>query len=226
MVSTRNKLAISFFLILALGALSAFMRAPKVSSIEDIDPGKFYETISESPIVKEDFIVFFWYGCPHCLNSYSEMISSGFIEKVKSESMTIRKIPATFGSVWTLHARMFYALDAFGMSDDGHVLVMKSFQKRPSNTIDQVKRLISDMRDKYGNENRDFSYDDEEILKDMFSPRVNQLIETDGHIIAKSGLSGVPSVLVSGRHRVNLSLSVNYRDLPTVSYLLATEAKQ
>lgn len=225
----KKKSKTMLYILLVIGGLvllSAFLRMPKISSIEDTQAGRTHETISQESIVKDNFIVFFWYGCPHCLTAYTEMIDSGFIQKVADSGMSIRKVPVAFGPTWTLHARMFYAFDKIGMTDAGHIEVMRSIQMSRVNTDEKLKDFVRNLSKRKGSKISDFNYDVDAVISDMYSPRVNRLLKEDAVTVSSAYVTGVPAVLVNGMHRINLSSSVNKKDLPTVAYLLATENKE
>jgi len=66
---------------------------------------------------KIDVIEFFSYGCPHCYAF--EPILEAWIKKLPPD-VAFRRVPAAFNAPFEGYAKLFYALEAIGMSDALH----------------------------------------------------------------------------------------------------------
>jgi len=66
---------------------------------------------------KIDLIEFFSYGCPHCY-AFEPMLDA-WIKKLPAD-VAFRRVPAAFNAPFEGYAKLFYALEAIGMSDALH----------------------------------------------------------------------------------------------------------
>lgn len=66
---------------------------------------------------KIDVVEFFSYGCPHCY-SFEPMLDQ-WIKRLPAD-VAFRRIPATFNAPFEGYARLFYALEAQGLTETLH----------------------------------------------------------------------------------------------------------
>lgn len=175
---------------------------------------------SVSPVVAEaDSSLFFWYGCAHCLKVEERIRDIGASSTASPGSAqghtgSLAYIPAAVNPTWELHARLFYALDALGYSQAGHIRMMKAIQSDTPRTPEELQRfLASGVLSVESRSNRAFVADVAQVMSLIDSPQVNQQIETSKALSSSIGLKGVPTLLVGDRDVLELGSGVGYDDM-------------
>jgi thiol:disulfide interchange protein DsbA len=181
-----------------------------------------------------DVVEFFWYGCAHCKNLEQALREQQFHRKV-NESVradgspaSFRRVPATLNPLWSLHARLYFALDNLGMSDEGHFNTMKAIGSAMPKTADQIRTLLnSEILANEAQSNRSFSASAQEVSDLMFSAQVdNQMAEAD-RLVKESGISGVPVFVIDSSKVVPLGQGLDYKTIgPAVLSLLLTRTEE
>lgn len=221
---TLNKiLAGSILLVLGILAIGLIPGQPSGSSITEIKVGSHYEKVSDQPLEKADMVIFFWYGCPHCLKGYEAMDAFGFEEKSKLAGLTTRKVPATGNPQWLYHAQLFHALDRAGMSHEGHMAIMKLIQATGARSDGPLMRVLDKALPDERIRNPAFNVTSSWIIAQMKSKAVERRIDADTRLANAVGIKGVPDILVNGKYLVTLGNGVGYSDLPVIALKLASE---
>jgi hypothetical protein len=221
-----NKLLMvaALFVFIALGVWILPDETPD-SSVNVIKEGDHYQAISSTSIDESDFVVFFWYGCPHCLKAYEAMDAYDFSGKAKSRGLSIRKVPATGNPQWLYHAQLFYALDGAGMSNEGHMSIMRLIQSTGAKSDGPLKRLLEKAIPDEQLRNPFFRVTPEWVLAKMKSKAVSRKIEAGSLLANSAKIKGVPDILVKGKNLVTLGNGVSYADLPVIALKFADEVK-
>jgi thiol:disulfide interchange protein DsbA len=176
-----------------------------------------------------DVIEFFWYGCPHCKSLEQELRSQRFHnqinELVRADGTTasFRRVPATLNPLWTLHARLYFALDNLGMSDEGHFNTMKSIGASMPKTLDEIRGLLDrEILVHETQSNRSFSASAQQVADLMFSTQVDNQIAEAERLAKAANISGVPVFVVDSTHVVPLGQGLDYKSIgPAVLSLLS-----
>lgn len=192
---------------------------PSPSTITNLTEGTHYHSISEK-ISNEPLVMYFWYGCPHCLKTYSVLKKQGFFKELDDKGIVLKKVPVPGSSLWTMHASLYYALEKYDVSMDGHLFVMDFIQNKNPNVSDELIESLIQNEKKIRPE---FNATLEEIRRSMKSSLVNSKILESKSLIDKIGINGVPTMVVNGKHRVELSRNVTYNDFGAVSLRLLSE---
>jgi len=197
---------------------------PSESSIVDVEPSRHYQIVSDKPLTHDTVVLFFWYGCPHCLKVETILNDTGFYSDLESKGIKIRKAHAVMNKVWEFHARLFHALEIRGMSRKGHFDVMKRIQAHGIHDKGSLSAHLPRIVSAEKASNPQFKGTADDILELMYSESVHKRIVQDRNLAMDARLSGVPAVLVGGNALVTLSRQVTYIDLPVVVMkLLGTE---
>lgn len=135
----------------------------------------------------------FWYGCPHCY--HFEPLINPWVAKLPND-VNFQHIPAIFGGAWDAHAQMFLTLDTLGLEPKVRAAVFDAIQK-------QGKRLTSPQ------EQADFlasqGVDKDKYLKTYDSFAVKNRLQKDTKLLKDYGITGVPTLIINGKYRVELS---------------------
>ena len=113
-MNQRKFLAI-FFLLLSFGLINSS------NALADIVEGKDY-TVLTNPQPTQDsnkieVLEFFWYGCPHCYSLHPHLKT--WLMNIPSD-IDFRYVPAIFRANWVAAAKVFYAIEAIGITDVLH----------------------------------------------------------------------------------------------------------
>jgi len=66
---------------------------------------------------------FFWYGCPHC-NAFAPLLDP-WIERLPAD-VAVRKVPVSFQPSFSVHQRLYFALEAMGQVKAMHRRVFRA----------------------------------------------------------------------------------------------------
>ena len=72
---------------------------------------------------KVEVVEFFWYGCPHCFNF--EPALDAWQKKLPAD-VAFRRVPVAFRESYTIHQRLFYAIEAMGKVEELHRKVFQA----------------------------------------------------------------------------------------------------
>lgn len=136
----------------------------------------------------------FWYGCPHC-NRLEPVILNWL--KTKPENSEFVPMPAVFSQRWIFHAKVFYTLKALGIEEQAHPLVFDSIhhKRRPISNIKQLSKFVKTR----------FDIDNDKVEQAFQSFTVDSNMRAANAYSLKSGANGVPTVIVDGKFRTNVS---------------------
>jgi len=178
-----------------------------------------YRSVAPAP-AGADAVVFFWYGCPHCLKleeQFRQFDFSGTASSLVTESgrgVFVRKVPVVLSSSWELDARLYYALQALNFSDDGHFRVMKRYGKHRPTSLESVRALLmSGVLDKEREENPSFRSTADQVIELLYSPGIDAKISESLALTQAIRLDGVPSVLVGRDKLLELGNGLGYHEL-------------
>lgn len=197
-----------------LGYSASHQEAPTTSS----PTSSHFRTVS--PVATEaDATLFFWYGCSHCLKVEERIRDIGLSSSASPSSGpgpagTLTYTPAVLSPTWELHARLFYALEALGYSQAGHIRMMKAIQSDTPRTNEELHRFLANgvlAAERRANPSFVAGVDDVMALID--SAQVSAKIEASNALTRSIGLRGVPTLLVGDRDVLELGSGVGYSDM-------------
>ncbi|MEZ7818864.1 MAG: thiol:disulfide interchange protein DsbA [Candidatus Azotimanducaceae bacterium] len=196
--------------------LSAFL-VPAVVAGEAYVEGVHYQAISVPvstglPDVVE-VVEVFGYLCIHCY-SFDPML--GRWEKTKPAGVDFKRVPAVFSADWSLLAQAFYTAETLGVGAKMHEPLFEAIHIDRLNLRDE-QVLASLFSEHGGITNADFA---EAFSAFSVKSRVSQAS-------AKSrayGVTGVPTMVVNGKYRVDGQMAGSNEDmLKVVDFLVAKE---
>jgi thiol:disulfide interchange protein DsbA len=161
---------------------------------------------------KVEVVEFFWYGCPHCYAL--EPALQSWIEKLPRD-VVFKRIPAIFNDNWGASARVYYTLESMGQLNRLHRPFFDALHRdnlRPTFESDLLAWLSANGVDRQQYQAAAKSFAVEGRMK-----RAAQLIDA-------ARISGVPAIVVQGRHVVNAAHSPQQM-LASVDQFIAAERK-
>jgi len=208
-----KKYFIPFFASLIFAALGLSANAQEEQFIE----GGHYELLLEVQPVqtgdKIEVVEMFWYRCPHCYRLEPYMLN--WLEN-KPENAEFVPVPAILNKQWAFHARLYYTLEALGLTEELHAAVFKALhvEGKRLNTVDSVADWIAE---KGG---------DRQAVIDTFSSfAVENKLNFANVMSRKYGITGVPAIIVDGRYRTSVSLAGSHEKLiELINFLIGKAA--
>ncbi len=192
MKAWRSVLAILVFI--ASGAAGA----------ADLLPDRDFRLVNPPMMVdaknKIEVTEFFWYGCPHCFDF--EPLLGAWVKKLPKD-VSFRRIPTIFpNNKWQPGARLFYTLEAMGLTEKFHAKVFNAIHMDRVR-LDDEKTLLEWMTKE--------GVDAKKFAETWNSFAVMGRVQQSKQLTAASGITGVPAVIVQGRYAA--LTPGNYEDL-------------
>ena len=184
-MNQRKFLAI-FFLLLSFGLINSS------NALADIVEGKDY-TVLTNPQPTQDnnkieVLEFFWYGCPHCYSLHPHLKS--WLMNIPSD-IDFRYVPAIFRANWVAAAKVFYAIEASGITD---VLHDKIYDAIHRDKIDlNNESILFDWIEKQGVDRKKF-----ENTYNSFA--VQNQVARSTQMSRQYQLTGVPALVINGKY--------------------------
>jgi thiol:disulfide interchange protein DsbA len=165
---------------------------------------------------KVQVVELFWYGCPHCFQ-FEPFVRDW--EKDKPANVEFIRLPAIFNNPrWELHASAYYTAEVLGVLDKFHrpfFSAMHVDRKRMA-----TKEEIRDFFESIGVSNEEF-----DGAFDSFA--VQAKVRRAADLTKKYGISGVPSLAVEGKYRIDGSMAKSYENMfRIVNALVEKEAAE
>lgn len=222
-IKNRNLLALLSIAIGALMLLMYILWLPTNPVSEGVVEGAHYTQLTNEPIVDEKAIMFFWYGCSHCLKTHEAMEQASLKADLDQRQTRLTRYPMGGNPVWDLHARLYYELERVGLSDDGHHQVMQLIQSSRANRESDIPDVLSRVfRDEIKRNPEFKSPDIEVVMRGMNSQQTQRKLDKGNELASIIGIQGVPSFLINGTQRIQLGNGVGYIDVPKIITSLIT----
>jgi protein dithiol oxidoreductase (disulfide-forming) len=156
----------------------------------------------------------FWYGCGHCY-SFEPLIRDW--KKTLPEDVHFREVPAMFGGAWNLHGQLFYTLQALDKLDVAHQVVFDAMHKE-GKRLGSEEEMIS-LLEPHGISGDDFR-------KTWKSFGVRRQIDEAGRLARSYRATGVPTLIVNGKYRIEGGMAGSLEDMLKVAEYLVEQERQ
>ncbi len=159
---------------------------------------------------KVEVMELFWYGCGHCFQF--EPYVQGWL-KEKPDYVEFVRVPAVFNNpAWELHARAFYTAELLDVLDTLHPALFHAIHeaKQRLRTRDELKAFFA----QHGVSAEAF-----DNTFDSFA--VEAKLNRSRDLTRRSGINGVPSLIVAGRYRIVPGMAVTYKNLLAITRNIA-----
>lgn len=176
-----------------LAALAIGFLAAAPASATPLVEGKHYVRVqmpqpTAVPAGKVEVIEFFWYGCSHCADF--EPLLQSWVKKLPAD-VSFRKVPAIFNETWAAGARLYYTLDAMGLSEKLTPAVFNAMVKQRTRLNEDA--VLFDWISKQGVDRQKFA--------DMYrSFAIDGKVRKAAEMTQEYGFGGVPAVVVGGKY--------------------------
>jgi thiol:disulfide interchange protein DsbA len=183
---------------------------------ETYEEGKHYKRVDQPKTIDSDkveVLEFFWYGCPHCY-AFEPYISKW--NQSKPENVEFQRVPATFQSLWVLHARAYYALQMLGVGEKIHPKFFSEIHNKKNymKTFDAITTFV-----------QEYGVDRTEFIDAMNSFTVETQVRKATKLVTDYKLTGVPSIAVNGKYLISASMAGSYDNMIKImNYLIEKES--
>lgn len=202
------------FVVLAVGCSSDGEQQSADGSFPYRDGIDFHTLIQ--PIATEDpakieLFEAFWYGCIHCYNF--EPYLKEFAAELP-EDVNLVKVPVAWNDYAELHAKIYYAAEVLGITDEIHDEVFSAMNRDKKTLANEqaVLNLIEDLGQNRAAFQRAFN-----------SFGVGAQISQSKARITAAGVRGTPELVVNGKYRVGSSAGSQQRMLEVANALIERE---
>ncbi|MDU0810745.1 MAG: thiol:disulfide interchange protein DsbA/DsbL [Burkholderia sp.] len=212
MKKSINVLLLSLYL-----AVSGFAHATTTSSSLPTNipiAGKDYIVIKNTrptylPTGNFKVIEFFWYGCPYC-NKFEPILKTWV--KDQGNKIDFKRIPVVFGKKFIPHARLFYTLEALGISENLSSVIFNEIHNKKNFLLKQQDQ--ADFLAKQGIDKKKFL----DIANSLIiENKIKKSIET----LKEYEISTVPTVIIAEKYKTSPSYTKSMiKMVPVLNYLV------
>lgn len=193
------------------GLLAALVILAAPAWAEEFQLGQHYGEIYPVPAPRSGDEVqveeFFMYLCPHCY--HFEPALEKWLEE-KPDNIIFSQVPAMFGALPNLHAKMFYALEAIGEKERLHAKIFAEIHDKGNRLPD--RDAIDAFLEKEGVDIAKFR---EAMNSFGLSAKTNRAYSA----MRTYGIRSVPTIVVDGRYRTG-NVSSQEQRIEVVKFLV------
>ncbi len=197
----RRDFSVAFGAAAAASALS-MSDALAQATLKRPEPGVDYLVLEkrapvEAPAGKIEVVEFFWYNCPHC-NAFEPALDA-WIKRLPKD-VAIRRVPVSFRDDFVPQQRLFYAIEAMGLTEKLHNKIFTAIhgEKQQLNKSDAIADWVA----KQGVDKAKFLEQYNSFTVSTKATRATQLQNT-------YKVEGVPALGIAGRFYTDGTLAQN-----------------
>jgi len=194
-------------LVVPSAAFAGFDEGIEYKKIEPPQP-------TTAPAGKIEVVEMFWYGCPHCFHFEPKLLNW---LKNKPKDVEFVHVPAVFPGreIWEIHARAFYTAKVLGVLSKIHEALFNAIHV-DGRRMDNEKELRAFFV-KHGVSAKEFD-------QTFNSFAVYTKVRRAADLSRRYQITGVPSMVVDGKYRVDADLAGGQEKmLQVVSFLVKKE---
>jgi thiol:disulfide interchange protein DsbA len=142
----------------------------------------------DAPAGKIEVIEFFWYGCPHC-NAFDPYLEAWI--KKQGPDIVFKRVPVAFRDDFIPHSKMFYALDALGLSQKLTPVVFHEIHENKNYLLtpeEQAKFLATQ------------GVDPKKYMEAYNSFSTQSALQRDKALLDSYKIDGVPTIAIQGKY--------------------------
>lgn len=171
---------------------TAFAASAYAQSTEPVE-GRDYTLITPASETRSDrieVVEVFGYSCSHCAH-FQPLVSAW--KKTLPDDVQFEYLPAAFGGIWEVYARVYYTAETMGVLDKTHDALFEALhtERRPIGKIE-------DLADFYA----EYGVDKEQFLSALDSFPVNAKVASARERASAWSVEGTPTMIVAGKYRV------------------------
>lgn len=180
--------------------------------------GVDYQTLAR-PVAVEDpskieVAEVFWYGCIHCFNLEPKLDE---FASILPDDVNLVKVPAMWAAQMELHAKIYYASKALGVTEDIHGEVFKAMNQDRNPLASE--EAILDFMENLGQDRAAFQ-------RAFNSFGVTSQITRAKSATAAYGVRGTPEMIVNGKYRISTSMTGSQEKMLLVAAALIDRERQ
>ncbi len=173
--------------------------------------GKHYTTVNpaqptDTPPEKVEVLEAFWYGCPHCYGLEPYLQSW---DPKKPAYIKFTRVPATWGPVHQLHARLFYTLMALKRPD----LHMVAFREVQIGGNPLIGRDVAESEDIQMDFAKRHGIKEEDFKKAYHSDEVTKNIQHADELLRRYRIDSVPQMVINGKYMADVGSAGGHSQL-------------
>ncbi len=204
---------ISWMVVVAMGVM------PLMATAEDYMEGVEYTRISKPlrTVVKPGTVEvreYFWYGCPHCFRlepSVQRWLASN------PANVNFQMQPAILGESWAPAAQAFYTAALLGVLDKIHPALFEAVHLEGQKSLVRDDLALELFFEQHG-------VNPEQFRKTWNSFSVQSRVKQAVRMTRRSGIKGVPAVVVNGKFVTDPGMAGGVQEMfRVVEYLVAQE---
>lgn len=217
--SSKNTIITSLCIIAAFIVLliSTSSNNKVYVNIEDNKRG-YYSILDREENKEVD--IFFWYGCPHCLNLSKSFNDIKLDKKISGEGNTLTMTPLPANSVWELHARLYYSLNLLNADKHIHIEIMNEIQTHGHKDVPSITKMIKSLSSRGYLTSGGMDLNADKVISNMSSEEVSNEIYEASAKARELSITSVPTVIVNGNKKVEMNPLLGYRDTAKVIELI------
>jgi len=173
---------------------SALLSLASLAVAVEFEENTHYEVLLPEPPVgkpgdKIEVIEFFMWTCPHCYH-FEPFVKNWLANK--PDDVEFVRVPAMFGGVANLHAKVYYALQAMGELDRVHAAFFNEIHEKRNRLKDQdaIEAFL-----------RGQGVDIDKFRQAMNSFAVATRTNRAAALMRRYGVRAVPSLVIDSRYR-------------------------
>ncbi|MBS0497645.1 MAG: thiol:disulfide interchange protein DsbA/DsbL [Gammaproteobacteria bacterium] len=208
----RQALAV-FFLVFSFGLIN-----PTGANAEIVE-GKDYTVLAKPQPAessgKIEVLEFFWYGCPHCYSLHPHL--KNWLANIPGD-VSFQYVPAILRPNWVSAAKIFYAIEALGITGSLHDKVYDAIHR---DKIDlNNESVLFDWIEKQGIDRKKF-----ENTYQSFA--VQNQVSRSTQMSRQYQLTGVPALVINGKYLTSGRMGSTPQDtIKTLDALLEKVRKE
>ncbi len=208
----RRKLFAFGFLLLSFGLINSW------GVHAEIVEGKDYTVLASSQPTQDntkiEVLEFFWYGCPHCYSLHPHL-KTWLMNK--PSDVDFRYVPAIFRPNWVAAAKIFYAIEAIGMTDALHDKIYDAIHRDKIDLNNEA--VLFDWIEKQGVDRKKF-----ENAYNSFT--VQNQVARSTQMSRQYQLTGVPALVVNGKYLTSGKMGGTPQDTIKTLEMLIEKTRQ
>ncbi len=208
-----TKRLITWMAALAMGMMSITVVA------EDYMEGVEYTRISKPlrTVTKPGTVEvreYFWYGCPHCFRI--EPLVQRWLA-TNPENVNFQRLPAILGESWAQAAQAFYVAALLGVLEKIHPTLFEAIHLQGQKSLVKDDLALELFFEEHG-------VNPDQFRKVWNSFGVRSRVKQAVRMTRRSGIKGVPSVVVNGKYVTDPGLAGGVEEMfQVIEYLVAKE---
>ncbi|MCB1568185.1 MAG: thiol:disulfide interchange protein DsbA/DsbL [Xanthomonadales bacterium] len=201
-----------FAAALLMAAIVPASPAHAADPVQGVDYALIDPPVPPKDSGKIEVVEVFGYSCSHCAHFAPTM--SQWKAKQPAD-VNVEYLPAAFGGIWEIYARVYYTAATMGVVDATHDALFKALheERRPINKLED----IADFYAEHG-------VNKEQFLSTIDSFPVNAKLDEARRRAMAYGVDATPTMVVDGKYRIMAGKEGGFeRMLQVVDFLIAKE---